>query len=69
MLAGAQQIQSKELIARALFGLAHAAAQQQCWKQARSLAQGSLERFTQLGDARRDQVSQWLCILPGCFIP
>src|SRR5581483_8422112 len=64
MLAGAHQIQAKELIARALFGLAHAAAQQQRWEQARSLAQESLERFTQLGDARRDQVTEWLCLLP-----
>jgi tetratricopeptide (TPR) repeat protein len=65
MLAGAQQIQACELIARALFGLAHVAAQQCCWEQARSLAQESLERFTQLGDAQRDCVSQWLDTLPG----
>ena len=64
MLAGARQIQAKELIARALFGLAHVAAQQQRWVQARSLAQESLERFTQLGDAHRDAVSEWLCSLP-----
>jgi len=64
MLAGARLIQARELIASALFGLAHVAVQQQYWQQARSLAQESLEHFTQLGDARRDQVSQWLCILP-----
>ncbi len=64
MLAGAHQIQAKELIARALFGLAHTAAQQCRWEQARSLAQESLEYFTQLEDVHRDQISEWLCILP-----
>lgn len=65
MLAEAQQIQAKELVARAFFGLAHVAAQQQRWEQARSLAQESLERFTQLGDAHRDHVSQWMRALPA----
>jgi hypothetical protein len=60
MLAVAQSIQAPELIARAFFGLAQVAAQQHRWEQARSLAQESLERYTQLGDAQRDHVSQWL---------
>jgi tetratricopeptide (TPR) repeat protein/transcriptional regulator with XRE-family HTH domain len=65
MLAGARQIQASELIARALFGLAHVAARQHCWEQARSLALESLERFTLLGDAHSKRVSQWLATLPG----
>ena len=60
MLTGAQHIQAPELIARAFFGLAQVAAQQHNWEQARSFAQESLERYTQLGNAQRDHVSQWL---------
>ncbi|GCE29219.1 tetratricopeptide repeat protein [Dictyobacter alpinus] len=60
MLVGAQHIQAPELIARALFGLARVASQQSRWEEARSLAQESLEHYTQLGDAQQDHISQWL---------
>ena len=60
---GARQIQAPELIARVFFGLAHVAARKERWEQARSLGQESLERYTQLGDAQRDRVSEWLSAL------
>lgn len=64
MLAGAQKIQSPQLIATAQFGLAQIAERDHAWDDAHSLALKSLEGFTQLGDAQRHRVSQWLATLP-----
>jgi tetratricopeptide (TPR) repeat protein len=58
MLTGAQHIQAPELIARAFFGLAQVAAPQHNWEQARSFAQKSLERYTQLGECSHDHIRQ-----------
>lgn len=60
MQSEAQAIQAPQLIAHALFGLAHVAAQQNYRKQARALAQESLDLFTQLEDAQRHSIAQWL---------